>query len=138
MNFSGFNIWELLLAAASSFMIGAAWYSPSLFGNSWQKLVGLSDETIKEANMPLIFGLAFILMLIIASFISLFVEIAMMMGSTAIYGAMAGAFLCLVLVIPAFGVNYLFARRPLPLFLIDAGYMLVSFIVMGFIIGFWR
>jgi hypothetical protein len=37
-------------------------------------------------------------------------------------------------VIPAFGVNYLFAGRKLALFWIDAGYWLVTYLVMGAII----
>ena len=35
--------------------------------------------------------------------------------------------------IPAYGVNYLFAGRKLALFLIDAGYWLVTYLVMGVI-----
>ncbi len=137
MNFSGFNLWEVLLAAVSAFAIGAAWYSSALFGKTWQRLIGLSDEDIKEANMALIFGTAFVLLFIAALFLSFFVEISMMMGSGPITGAMAGGFICLIFVSTTFGVNYLFARRPFKLYLIDAGYMLVTFMVMGFIIGAW-
>ena len=138
MNFSGFNLWEVLLAAASAFVIGGIWYSPALFGKSWQRLVGLNDEQMQEANMIVIFGTSYILLIIAALFLSFFVEIAMMVGSSAIADAMAGGFVCLVFVATSFGVNYLFARRPLKLYFIDAGYMLVAFIVMGFIIGAWK
>ena len=138
MNFSGFNIWEVLIAAASAFVIGGAWYSPALFGKSWQRMVGLSDEQMQEANMVVIFGTSYILLIVAALFLSFFVEIAMMMGSTAVAGAMAGGFVCLVFVATSFGVNYLFARRPLKLYFIDAGYLLVAFIVMGCIIGAWK
>ena len=37
-------------------------------------------------------------------------------------------------VIPAYGVNYLFAGRKLALFWIDAGYWLVTYLVMGTIL----
>ena len=37
-------------------------------------------------------------------------------------------------VIPAYGVNYLFAGRKLALFAIDAGYWLVTYLVMGAVI----
>ncbi len=137
MNFSGFNLWEVLIATLSAFVIGGLWYSPLLFGPSWQRLAGVSDEAMQKANMPLIFGVSFVLLAIVALFMSFFVEIAAMMGSNASGGAMAGAFLCLVFVAPAFGVNYLFSRRPLKLYLIDVGYLLVAFIVMGTIIGAW-
>lgn len=87
--------------------------------------------------MALIFGTAFVLLFIVALFMSFFVEISMMMGSGPVTGAMAGGFLCLVFVATTFGVNYLFARRAIRLYLIDVGYMLVTFLVMGFIIGAW-
>ena len=137
MNFSGFNIWEVLVAAASAFVLGAIWYSPKLFGSTWQHLVGLSDEQIKDSNPAIIFGTSFVLLFIAALFLSFFVEIFTMMGSTAVMGAMAGGFLCLVFVATSFGVNYLFARRPLKLYLIDVGYLLLTFMVMGTIIGVW-
>ncbi len=138
MNFSGFSFLEVLVAAASAFVIGGIWYSPALFGKTWQKLVGLSDEKMQEANMLVIFGTSYILLFFAALFLSFFVEISMMMGSNALAGAMAGGFVCLIFVATTFGVNYLFARRPLRLYFIDAGYMLVAFVVMGFIIGAWK
>ena len=137
MNFSGFNIWEVLVAAGSAFVIGAVWYGPGLFGKTWQRLVGLTDEALASSNLILVFGLSYILLVIAAVFLSFFVEITSMMGSNLVAGAIAGGFVSLVFILPAFGVNYLFARRPLKLYLIDGGYLLLAFIVMGMIIGLW-
>jgi hypothetical protein len=53
-------------------------------------------------------------------------------GMTA--GALAGA----GWVAAALGVTYLFERRPLALFLINAGYQIVAFVVMGAILGAWK
>jgi hypothetical protein len=36
------------------------------------------------------------------------------------------------------GVTYLFEARPLKLFLVDAGYHAVTFVVMGGILGIWK
>lgn len=138
MDLSGFNFWELLVAAASTFLIGFVWYGNMLFGKAWQKLAGLTDDQIKNANMPLIFGLSFVLFLIIALFLSVFTEIAMMIGTSAIWAGLFAALLCLGLVATSIGVNYLFARKPLKLFLIDAGYLVVTFFIMGLIIGAWH
>lgn len=137
MDFSGINIWELLVAALSTFAVGFLWYGKAFFGKTWQRLAGLSDEDIKGGNMVLIFGLTFVLNFIIAAFLSIFTEIVMMLGSSAIYGGLFAALLCLGFVVTTFGINYLFARRPLKLFLIDAGFMTVCFFVMGLIIGAW-
>jgi hypothetical protein len=137
MDFSGFNIWELIVASLSTFVIGFLWYGKALFGKTWQRLAGLSDEDIQGGNMALIFGLTFVLNFIIAALLSFFTEIAMMLGSSAIFGGLFAAFLCLGFVATSFGINYLFSRKPLKLFLIDAGFMTVCFFVMGLIIGAW-
>lgn len=137
MDLSGFNIWELIVAALSTFVVGFLWYGKAVFGVTWQRLSRLTDEDIKSANMPLIFGLSFVLNLITAFFLSMFTEIAMMLGSNAIFGGLFAAMLCIGFVATSFGINYLFARKPMKLYLIDAGYMVVSFFVMGLIIGAW-
>ena len=138
MDFSGINIWELIVASLSTFVVGFFWYGNFLFGKSWQKLAGLSDEDIAKGNMALIYGLAFILNFVAALFISLFTEIAMMLGSSALLAGLFAVVLCLGFVATSFGVNFLFSRKPLKLYFIDVGYMVVSFFVMGVIIGAWR
>ena len=43
--------------------------------------------------------------------------------------------LALAFVVTAFGVNYLFGGKSFKLFLIDAGYFVVTYTLMGFIFG---
>ena len=138
MDFSGLNIWELIVASLSTFVIGFLWYGNFLFGKSWQKLAGLSEEDLAKANMGLIFGSAFVLNFIVALFISFFTEIAMMLGSSALMAGLFAVILCIGFVATTFGINFLFSRKPVKLYLIDVGYMVVSFFVMGFIIGIWH
>lgn len=137
MDFSGFNIWEILVAPLATFLIGFFWYGRPLFGRAWQRLTGLTDEEIASSNMLIIFGVSYLMNFIIAFFLSLFVEIAMMVGSNAIMAGLFSVLICLGLVCTSFAVNYLFARKPMKLFLIDAGYLAVSFFAMGLIIGAW-
>lgn len=127
----------MIVASLSTFVVGFVWYGNSLFGPAWQRLTGLSEEDKKNANMALIFGLSFVLNFIVAFFLSVFTEIAMMLGSNAVLGGLFAALLCIGFVATSVGANYLFARKPLKLYLIDAGYMVVSFFVMGLIIGAW-
>lgn len=137
MDISGFNWGEVLIAALSTFVLGYLWYDP-LFGKKWQGLNGLSDEVLQKGNMPLIFGLAFVLAFVIAMMLSLMIEVAMMLNSSAIMGAIFGGFLALIFVATTLGINYLYSRRPLKLYFIDAGYMVVAFMVMGLIMGAWK
>ena len=54
------NLWAVLVAAVSGFVLGGLWYSPVLFGRAWQREAGLSDEQLKGTNMVFVFGLSFV------------------------------------------------------------------------------
>jgi hypothetical protein len=137
MDFSGFNVWEVIVAALSGFVLGGIWYGPA-FGKRWQQLVGLSDEEIADSNPALVFGGAFLLCLVMAAMLSLFLEVVSAMGSGLVSGALFGGLIALVFVAPSFGVNYLFSRRPAGLYGIDIGYVVLQFVLMGAILGAWH
>lgn len=119
-------------AALAGFVIGGLWYGP-LFGKVWQRESGLSDEKLKSANMAQIFGTAFVLNLV-ASFI-----LGHVLGTYSHPGlhvsAMIGFGIGLGFVATSVGVNYLFARKSLKLFLIDGGYWTLVYTVMGAVFG---
>src|SRR5262245_29925294 len=54
----------IILAAASSLLVGFAWYSPALFNKAWMREVGMTEEKARTGNMALIFGGAFALALV--------------------------------------------------------------------------
>lgn len=60
------NMLVTALAALIPLVIGAIWYNPKVLGNAWIKSTGLSEEELKGANMPLIFGLTFVFSFLIA------------------------------------------------------------------------
>lgn len=118
------------LAALSAFLLGGLWYSPALFANQWMRLTGQSEETLKGGSMPIIFGGAFLLNLIAAW------VLAMFLGPMPLkYATLAGFSVGFCWVATSLGVNYLFERRPLGLWLINAGYFVLQFTLMGAIIG---
>ena len=128
-----FNIWAVLTAAATSFVLGGLWYSPALFGKAWQREVGLSDEQLAAGNMALIFGVSFVLSLAAALVFGMFLgprpPLALGLGA----GFSAG--LCWVGA--SFGTNYLFERKSLELFLINAAYHTLQFTLIGLILALW-
>lgn len=128
-----FNILAVLTAAAASFVLGGLWYSPMLFGKAWQRQTGLSDEQLRGGNMALIFGLSFVLSLAAALVFAMFLgprpPLALGLGA----GASAGLFW----VSSSFGINYLFERKSLKLFLINAGYHTLQFTLIGLILALW-
>ena len=124
------NWLAVFAAAASSFILGGLWYS-ALFAKQWQTAAGVTDEQIKNSNMGLIFGGSFVLALIASASFAVFLgpEVDAMTG--ALYGLTAG--LCWVAA--SFGMNYLFERKNLPLFLINGGYHTLQFTLIGLILG---
>jgi hypothetical protein len=127
--------WLAVIAAAiSMFVIGGLWYSPLLFAKPWQRAAGLSDEAVKSGSPALIFGLAFVLSLLMAANLAFFVAGVADLGAVVGYSVAAG------LGWAAFGlaVIALFERRPLAYHLINGGYLTVAFVVMGLILGLWR
>lgn len=127
------NWLAVIAAAVSMFVIGGIWYGP-LFARPWQKAAGLSDEQLKNANMPVIFGLAFVLSLLMAANLAFFVAGVPDLGAVIGYSVAAG------LGWAAFGLSIvaLFERRPLSYHLINGGYLTLSFVVMGLILGLWK
>lgn len=132
--FSNIHWLAVLVASLAAFAIGSVWYSPLLFSKAWQKELKLSDFDIKNSNMIVIFGLTFVLMFISALILDLFLP----RDSTALIGLIAGLLVSVGWIATALGVNYLFGRKSLKLYLIDAGYFVVFFAVMGLILGAWR
>jgi hypothetical protein len=95
---------------------------------------GLTEDKIKQSNMAKTFGLSFLLALIICFNLAAFLgpDAGLAWGMTA--GGLAGiGWACASL-----GMIYLFEGRSFKLFLINAGYTAVSYILAGGIIGIWQ
>jgi hypothetical protein len=128
------NYFALFVAALSTFLIGGLWYSPAVFGKAWMRENGFKEEDLKKGNMIKIFGLAFLLAVISA------VNLAMFMGPEnnpamgAMWGFLAGAGWVATFV----GTHYLFERKSFTLFLINAGYSIVALTIMGVILAAWK
>lgn len=55
------NLGIVALAAIVPMFVGFLYYNPKTMGNLWMKLSGMTEEKIKEGNMPLIYGLAYVM-----------------------------------------------------------------------------
>lgn len=122
-----FALWPVLAGAAAFFAVGALWYGV-IFAKPWQRAAGLSNTQLKSGNMGVIFALTFAFEVLIAMVLWHLVartdpppHVVMMMAVGFAVGVM----------IPAIGINYLYLRKPLALFLIDAGHFLVGMAAMG-------
>ncbi|MFD1019570.1 DUF1761 domain-containing protein [Thalassobacillus hwangdonensis] len=127
------NYFAVLTAALSAFIIGGLWYSV-LFAKPWMKENGLSEEDLRNGKLGIIFGGSFLFSLIIAFVLVMFLG----PERNAVIGASAGLMAGLFWVAASFGITYLFERKSLRLFLINAGYHVVTYTVMGLILGAWK
>lgn len=128
------NHFAVIAAAFSMFVIGGLWYSPTLFGKMWLKAIGKDESFLQTGNKIKIFGGSFILALIsaytLAGFVSGYEDWS--------WGLIGGLLVGFGWLVTAFGIVYLFERRTLAHFAINAGYLVVSYVVMGLIIGIWK
>ena len=129
--FAHVNWLAVLAALVAAFVLGAAWYSKALFGNTWMQHVGLTEEAVQSANMAKVFGGTIFLEALAAIGLSVFLG----PYATWIDGLQTGLWVGLLWIATAFGVTYLFEQRPLTLWLINAGYWVVLYAIMGTIIG---
>lgn len=112
--------------------LGSVWYGP-VFGKAWMKLVGVNKEDVNKKEMPKLYGIMFLGALVQAYVLSIFIHYA---GAYNLFlGAKTGLWAGFGFVATTMIGNYLFARRPMKLFYIDAGYSLVNLMVMGAIIA---
>jgi hypothetical protein len=127
------NWLAVLAAAVSSFLIGGIWYGP-LLGKVWMRAAGIAPEQAAKARLGLVFGVSFLLQLIAAVVLALFI------GSegTFSFAVFAAASVGLFWVAPALGVIYVFEQRPLAHWAVNSGYHIVAFTVLGVILGAWR
>lgn len=128
MDLSKLNYLAILIAATSSFIIGGLWYSV-LFTKRWQKLSGVINDQLKHGIVKILTG-SFVLSLIMS------LNLAAFIGDGGLaFGTFAGLAVGFGWVATSFGINYLFERKPLQLYLINASYNVVAFTLMGLIIG---
>ena len=125
------NLLAVGAAALSTFLIGGLWYSPVLFAKPWMALNGFTEEDLKSANMLRTFGISFLCSVIIAF------NLAAFLGSESdlAFDIAAGFATGFGWVAMSMGMVYTFERKPLKLWLINAGYHVVAYTVMGVIIG---
>lgn len=124
----------VLVASVAGFVVGGLWYGP-LFGKAWMKERGISQEdAAKGANMPLIFGTTFVLNIIAAIALGIVLDKTPAQESVLDAVQVAGG-IALVFIVTSIGVNYLFSRMSLRLFLIDSGYWVVIYAVMGAVLA---
>lgn len=130
--FTTINWLSVLVAAISAFLVGGLWYGP-LLGKSWMVANGFTEADLQQRNPARTFGLSFLLALVAALVLEMFIGPEADLAFGTIAGFMAG----LGWVATLLGIIYLFEMKSLRAFLINGGYCVVALTVMGLILGAW-
>ncbi len=138
-NFDYLNWPAIAVAALAYFALGALWYSKIFFAKRWisDLKIDVNDPNAKK-GIGLMFGGSLVLMFVQC------VAIAVLAGRLDIYeggwlsGLKLGGFTGVSFCAMAVGVNYLYEKKPLSLFLINGGYAIAGNIIAAIIICCWK
>lgn len=135
MNPNQLNIAAIVVAALSTFVIGGLWYSPLLFGHAWMRENKFTDADVARGSKVRAFGGSAVLALIMAVNLAFFLADA---KTTVTWGMTAGALAGVGWAAASLAIVALFEQKSWAYIAINAGYLIVSFVVMGAILGAWR
>ncbi|MFD4958023.1 DUF1761 domain-containing protein [Microbacterium sp. NPDC058389] len=132
------NYWAVLLATASSMVVGSIWYTPKVFGTRWAALAKVDmDRPGASAVVPIV-------VTVIVSFVTAWV----LAGASTIawhfydgsylWGALGtGVILWAGFTAARFITHDAFEGRPSSLTVLNIAHELVTIVVMALIIGVW-
>jgi hypothetical protein len=122
------NWLAVILATVAFFAVGALWYTV-LFGKIWQREVGLSNEQLTGGrNMMLVMGTCFVLEFVVCLTVGHMFDFLEPSDRAKMMIALG---LALGVMMPATGINYLYQRKSLKLFLVDSGHFVAGMAAVG-------
>jgi len=136
------NYFAVLLAAAVAIVLGFLWYGP-LFGKTWMDLIGFSKEKMskeQKGNM----GKSYLLMTAGTLLMSYVLAHALVFASAYLSvegfpaGIMTGFWNWLGFIAPVTLGSVLWEGKPWKLWVLNNGYQLLSFLLMGSVLAVWE
>ena len=129
---SNINFVAVAVAAMTTFAVGGVWYSQAVFGGIWGRESGLIARLDRKGRHPAFVFIGSYLLAFIAAAV-----VAKLVGPNpglehAVKRAIAVGF---GIAATSFGINYLFGNRSFKLWLVDAGYHVVQFALIGAVLG---
>jgi hypothetical protein len=125
------NWLAIIFAAISTFLIGGIWYS--IFKKTWMSANGFTETDLAKRKMPSVFALSIVFSFIMATNLAMFIG-----NGDLIFGTIAGLLTGLGWVALAIAIIALFENKSWKYILVNGGYMIVAFTIMGLILGGWK
>ncbi|WP_089356134.1 DUF1761 domain-containing protein [Ekhidna lutea] len=129
------NHWAVLVAAISNLIVGAIWYSPALFYNAWKNENNKTDDDFKDINVGKLYGISTILSVIICYNMAFFLGDS---NTDWVWGTTAGFLTGFGWAAMIFVIIAMYEQKSIRYMLINGGYIVVYFTLIGFILGIWR
>ena len=133
------NYLAILVCGIASMIVGAFWYSPAGFGNTWMKLMKFTTKDIEKAKkkgMGPAYFLNFVAALLMAAVLSKIVGVFGAM--TAAAGVKIGFKVWLGFIATVTLGGTLWEGKPWKLWILNNAYWLVMMLIMGAILGAWQ
>lgn len=123
---------SILVAGIANVILGMIWYNPKVFGNAWMAAGNIQPSEKGRKLMPVMAFVAFLAAMVSAYVLNHF---GIAWGVFDWIGAVELGFWCwLGFAAPALLGSVLWEMKPFKYYAINAGFWLVSFIMMGVIL----
>jgi hypothetical protein len=126
------NWLAIIVAALAGYFPGAIWYSPVGFLKPWARELNV-DLTAKPKGAGIKVAIGIIPALVAAIVFALFVG-----PHPSLHHALTTAVhVAIGFIATAFAIQYLYEQRSLTFWLINSGYHLLQFLIMGLVLSLW-
>ncbi len=131
------NWFAVIAATIFAMAFGMLYYMPFAVGNAWMDALGTSVEEISaRGGHAKTFGVAIIGALLTVSIIAILVQLT---GADSLVGGLAiGVLLAVGLLLAPMATAYIFERRPLKLYIINAIENAISITAICLILTLWQ
>jgi hypothetical protein len=127
------NYLAVLVAGLLSMVIGFVWYSMSVFGKTWMEESKLKMKDMGKAGPG--YALVTVGSLVQAYVLAHFIDFTS--ATTWSEGVVTATWLWIGFVATAYAATYVFSKRSLKLWMIDAGYFLAVLVAQGALLAVW-
>lgn len=134
VSYSDLNLLAIVVAALASMALGFVWYQPAVFGDLWMRLNGKTREELGKPGPA--YALTALGALLAAAATAVVLE--GFGARTLTSGVGIGGLLGVGIIAPVLATDHVFSGRPIPLYLLNVAYHVLSFIAMGAILGAWQ
>jgi hypothetical protein len=120
------NLWAVLVAIVASALLGALWYSPLLFLRPWARAAGR-----EPAQNPSVYVVTLLTAVASAAAFGWWAGPEPSIEEAVLDALVVGIFFAAT----GLGLHYAFAGRGLKLWLIDGGFQVARFVLIGVVFG---